>query len=144
MQCSEKLIYVPRSSCAQNRQKRYCCSAFPPLTTFLYMWLLLSPVKVMFQLMSQMNLQLRGSVILLDEAHNIEDCCREAGSCSVLYDDIFQSVKDCKRVASMELLPEVHNSLVQNHVLKLCMFVRACACTCTFCFCCKSKIMFKL
>jgi Fanconi anemia group J protein len=58
-----------------------------------------------------MNLQLRGAVILLDEAHNIEDCCREAGSYSVLYDDIFQSMKDCKRVASMELLPEVHNSL---------------------------------
>jgi Rad3-related DNA helicase len=59
-----------------------------------------------------MNLQLRGSVVLLDEAHNIEDCCRDAGSYSVLYDDIFQSVKDCSRVASMDILPEVHNSLV--------------------------------
>jgi len=81
--------------------------------------MLLSAVEVIFKLMLQMNLQLRGTVILLDEAHNIEDCCREAGSYSVLCDDIFQSMKDCKRVASMELLPEVHNSVVQNHVLKL-------------------------
>ena len=81
----------------------------------------------MFQLMLQMNLQLRGAVILLDEAHNIEDCCREAGSYSVMYDDIFQSMKDCKRVASMELLPDVHNSLVQNHILKLCVCVCVCA-----------------
>jgi len=131
-------MYVPRWSCTQNKQKRYCHSVFPLLTIVLYMWLLLSAVEVIFKLMLQMNLQLRGAVILLDEAHNIEDCCREAGSCSVLYDDIFQSVKDCKRVASMELLPEVHNSLVQNHVLKLCV------CTHTFCSCCKSKIMFRL
>ncbi|XP_033609304.1 Fanconi anemia group J protein isoform X2 [Cryptotermes secundus] len=58
-----------------------------------------------------MNLQLRGAVILLDEAHNIEDCCRDAGSYSVLYDDIFQAMKDCKRVAGMEILPEIHNRL---------------------------------
>jgi Rad3-related DNA helicase len=62
-----------------------------------------------------MNLQLRGAVILLDEAHNIEDCCRDAGSYSVSYEDIFHSMKDCKRVESMQLLPEVHNNLVQNH-----------------------------
>ena len=86
----------------------------------------------MFQLMLQMNLQLRGAVILLDEAHNIEDCCREAGSFSVLYDDIFQSMIDCKRVASMELLPVVHNNLVQNHILKLCV----CVCVCVYvCVC---------
>ena len=84
----------------------------------------------MFQLMLQMNLQLRGAVILLDEAHNIEDCCREAGSFSVLYDDIFQSMIDCKRVASMELLPVVHNNLVQNHILKLC-----CVCGFEVCVC---------
>jgi Rad3-related DNA helicase len=59
-----------------------------------------------------MKLQLRGAVILLDEAHNIEDCCRDAGSYSVLYNDIFLSMKDCKRVASMGILPEIHNSLV--------------------------------
>ncbi|GFG37048.1 hypothetical protein Cfor_05438, partial [Coptotermes formosanus] len=58
-----------------------------------------------------MNLQLRGAVILLDEAHNIEDCCRDAGSYSVSYEDIFHSMKDCKRVESMQLLPEVHNNL---------------------------------
>lgn len=127
--------------------RRGTVAVFPPLTTFLYMWLLLSPVKVMFQLMLQMKLQLRGAVILLDEAHNIEDCCREAGSCSVVYDDIFQSMKDCKRVASMEILPEIHNSLVQNHILKLCVCMCARARTRTymhtFC-CCKSKIMFRL
>lgn len=67
-------------------------------------------------LLLQMNLQLRGAVILLDEAHNIEDCCRDAGSYSVLYDDVFQAMKDCKRVAGMNILPEIHNSLVQNYV----------------------------
>jgi Rad3-related DNA helicase len=59
-----------------------------------------------------MKLQLRGAVVLLDEAHNIEDCCRDAGSYSVLYDDIFLSMKDCMRVASMGILPEIHKSLV--------------------------------
>lgn len=62
---------------------------------------------------------------MLDEAHNIEDCCREAGSYSVLYDDIFQSMKDCKRVASMGILPEIHNSLVQNYY---CIAEYACLC----------------
>ncbi|XP_021939262.1 Fanconi anemia group J protein homolog isoform X2 [Zootermopsis nevadensis] len=60
---------------------------------------------------NMMKLQLRGAVILLDEAHNIEDSCRDAASCSVLYDDIFQSMEDCKRVASMGILPEIHDSL---------------------------------
>jgi Fanconi anemia group J protein len=64
-----------------------------------------------------MKIQLRGAVILLDEAHNIEDCCRDAGSYSVLYDDIFQAMEDCKRVATMNILHEIHNSLVQNCVL---------------------------
>jgi Rad3-related DNA helicase len=64
-----------------------------------------------------MKLQLRGAVILLDEAHNIEDCCRDAGSYSVLYDDIFQAMEDCKRVATMPILPAVHNSLVQKYVV---------------------------
>jgi Fanconi anemia group J protein len=64
-----------------------------------------------------MKIQLRGAVILLDEAHNIEDCCRDAASYSVLYDDIFQAMEDCKRVATMNILPDIHKSLVQNCVL---------------------------
>lgn len=43
-----------------------------------------------------MNINLKGSILILDEAHNIEDSCREAGSLSITQDQIFDALRDCE------------------------------------------------
>ncbi|KAJ4444071.1 hypothetical protein ANN_05860, partial [Periplaneta americana] len=60
-----------------------------------------------------MSLDLNGAIVLLDEAHNIEDACREAGSYSVMFDELYQAMKDCEKAASMGILPNVHTSLAK-------------------------------
>jgi hypothetical protein len=122
-QCSEKSIYMLKPHFnTKNEQKpdvlkRYMTNPNVSFTNcFPGHLCLLCSAEDVSELLLQMTLQLRGAVILLDEAHNIEDCCRDAGSYSVSYYDIFQAMEDCKRVASMKILPEIHNNLVQNYV----------------------------
>lgn len=41
-----------------------------------------------------MEIYLKDQIVILDEAHNIEDSAREAASCSISQQDIEQAVKD--------------------------------------------------
>ena len=59
-----------------------------------------------------MKLDLTGAVLILDEAHNIEECCREAAGCTISFLDMESAMKDCKRVAELGALPDVHNQMV--------------------------------
>ncbi|KAJ9601097.1 hypothetical protein L9F63_000732, partial [Diploptera punctata] len=62
---------------------------------------------------SSMNLDVSGAVIILDEAHNIEDNCLQAASYSVSCHELAEAVKDCYRVANMNILPQLHTKLAK-------------------------------
>nr|CAG4638258.1 EOG090X01B4 [Cyclestheria hislopi] len=47
-----------------------------------------------------MDIQMKGNVIVLDEAHNIEDSAREAASASFSQEDFRLAMDDCEKVAS--------------------------------------------
>lgn len=44
----------------------------------------------------QMQINLKGDIIIFDEAHNIEDNCREAASVNFRNDDLMIAANDCK------------------------------------------------
>ena len=46
----------------------------------------------------QMQINLKGHVIVLDEGHNIEDTCREAASCPFEIDSLLEAKTDIERV----------------------------------------------
>lgn len=45
-----------------------------------------------------MNINLTGAIVIVDEAHNIEDSCRDAASFTVLQDHITNSIQQCEEV----------------------------------------------
>ncbi|XP_063224071.1 Fanconi anemia group J protein homolog [Bacillus rossius redtenbacheri] len=58
-----------------------------------------------------MQLDVRGEVIILDEAHNIEDSSRDAASFSVVQDDLQLAINDIKSVMLAGTLPTVHQHM---------------------------------
>lgn len=44
----------------------------------------------------QMQINLKGDIVILDEAHNIEDTCREAASVNFRSDELRIAANDCK------------------------------------------------
>ena len=40
------------------------------------------------EVLFQMHIELQDNVIILDEAHNIEDVARSAGSCTATHDEL--------------------------------------------------------
>lgn len=45
-----------------------------------------------------MSIPIKGNVIILDEAHNIEDCAREAASGSFSQEEFRLALTDCEKV----------------------------------------------
>ncbi|XKL64380.1 hypothetical protein PGB90_004466 [Kerria lacca] len=43
-----------------------------------------------------MNISLKGNILIFDEAHNIEDTCRESASFSIQQDNIVDAIKECE------------------------------------------------
>lgn len=43
----------------------------------------------------QMQINLKGDIVILDEAHNIEDTCREAASVNFRSDELRIAAEDC-------------------------------------------------
>uniref|UniRef100_A0A1B6D3M4 Helicase ATP-binding domain-containing protein n=1 Tax=Clastoptera arizonana TaxID=38151 RepID=A0A1B6D3M4_9HEMI len=60
---------------------------------------------------SSFHINLNGSIILLDEAHNIEDVCRSAASAGFVIPEIIKSVDDCMRMAGTRKSPDEHRGL---------------------------------
>lgn len=50
-----------------------------------------------------MDIHLNNNVIVLDEAHNIEDSAREAASCTLTQDEILEARNDLEKMAASEL-----------------------------------------
>lgn len=45
-----------------------------------------------------MQINLKGSIVILDEAHNIEDVCREVASVNITNDNLANAITDCENV----------------------------------------------
>jgi len=58
-----------------------------------------------------MEISLNNQVIILDEAHNIEDSAREAVSGTFNLEDIGITLQECERMKSHGILPETHGDL---------------------------------
>jgi len=58
-----------------------------------------------------MEIFLKNQIVILDEAHNIEDSAREAASGKFKLDDVTAAMQDCERMVDHEILPEVHGCL---------------------------------
>lgn len=48
-----------------------------------------------------MRMQLKGHVVIIDEAHNIEDQCREAASLQLDQANLHLAATDCEKVSKL-------------------------------------------
>ena len=60
---------------------------------------------------ASMDINLNNQIVILDEAHNIEDSARDAASAKFKLDDVVAAMQDCERMVEHKVLPEVHQSL---------------------------------
>ena len=64
-----------------------------------------------------MEINLKNQIVILDEAHNIEDSARDAASGSFKLDDVEIAMKDCERMVDCGVLPEVHTGIIVLDVI---------------------------
>jgi len=62
--------------------------------------------------MFQMKLQLKGHVIIVDEAHNIEDQCREAASLQLDQTNLNLAKMDCEKMSKLGMNPSSYAAIV--------------------------------
>ena len=60
---------------------------------------------------ASMDIHIKDQIVILDEAHNIEDSARDAASAKFKLEDVVAAMQDCERMAEHQVLPEVHTSL---------------------------------
>ena len=60
-----------------------------------------------------MEINLEDAIVILDEAHNIEDAAREAGGFEVADDDLNMAVLQFKNMADHLVLPDSSSRLYQ-------------------------------
>lgn len=48
--------------------------------------------------MKQMSINLRGDIVIVDEAHNMEGICRDVGSATFREDHLAEAIDDCEAV----------------------------------------------
>jgi len=60
---------------------------------------------------SSMEIFLNNQIVILDEAHNIEDSARDAASANFKLDDVTTALQDCERMVEHDILPDVHSGL---------------------------------
>jgi len=58
-----------------------------------------------------MEIFLKNQIVILDEAHNIEDSARGAASGKFKLDDVTAAMQDCERMVEHDILPGVHGGL---------------------------------
>lgn len=59
-----------------------------------------------------MEISLEGDILILDEAHNIEESAREAGSFDVTEDQLIDVENQLQKMMNLNFLVEEHNSLL--------------------------------
>ncbi|TGZ47264.1 Fanconi anemia group J protein homolog isoform X2 [Temnothorax longispinosus] len=72
-----------------------------------------------------MQINLKGDIVILDEAHNIEDMCRDAASVNLRDDEITNAVKDCKHLLSKghEREHAIYDT-IQNYLMDIVKFLQ--------------------
>ena len=73
-----------------------------------------------------MEISLRNQIVILDEAHNIEDSARDAASGSFKLDDVEVAMKDCEAMVEADVLPDIHRSLAE-FLSRLCNWMTKCS-----------------
>ena len=58
-----------------------------------------------------MEINLKNQIVVLDEAHNIEDSARDAVSGSFNIDDIAIAMQECEKMVGFQILEQVHSGL---------------------------------
>ena len=53
---------------------------------------------------AQMEISLKNQIVILDEAHNIEDSSREAASYSVKQDTLQEGVEDISKIGQCDIV----------------------------------------
>ena len=69
-----------------------------------------------------MDVDVKGALVILDEAHNVEDVAREAASCDVALSDVVAAAEEFRRVASFddenrENHPNVRTRMLRTRIL---------------------------
>lgn len=59
----------------------------------------------------QMDISLKDQIVVLDEAHNIEDCARESASCTVNYDSLLAARDDLESLVKNDIRRAKHEPL---------------------------------
>ena len=75
---------------------------------------------------SSMDINLQDQVLILDEAHNIEDSARDAAGGAFKLDDVVTAMQDCERMVEHQVLPEVHKGLAA-FLSRLCNWIQRCS-----------------
>lgn len=65
----------------------------------------------------QMDISLKGHILILDEAHNIEDTCRDSASISILQDSILDAIHNCEEIAAMVSCEGLYRDLVGMQII---------------------------
>ena len=73
-----------------------------------------------------MEISLKNQVVILDEAHNIEDSARDAASGSFKLEDVEMAMKDCEKMVECQVLPRVHQGLA-SFLSRLCNWMQTAA-----------------
>ena len=75
---------------------------------------------------SSMEISLKNQIVILDEAHNIEDSARDAASGSFKLDEVEAAMKDCEAMVECNVIPDIHRGLAE-FLSRLCNWMSRCA-----------------
>ena len=73
-----------------------------------------------------MEISLKDQIVVIDEAHNIEDSARDAVSGSFNLDDIGITLQECEKMVSAQVLPATHSALA-DFCSRLASWMQKCA-----------------
>ncbi|XP_068087028.1 Fanconi anemia group J protein homolog [Anabrus simplex] len=106
---------VDVQSLVQFGKKRRFCPYFAARELMDSSDIILCPVNYIIDplIRKSMDLDLKGEIILVDEAHGLEDMCRDAASLTVSVNELHHCIKDCEDLIREGVLPDVHRTLMR-------------------------------
>ncbi|XP_071448454.1 Fanconi anemia group J protein homolog [Hetaerina americana] len=92
-----------------------CCPYFAARELMGQSEIILCPYSYLISPMIRKNvdIHLRGEVIILDEAHNMEDAAREAASMSLDIDTVRDAMDDCEKTGRKSTIPDSYAAFSQ-------------------------------
>jgi len=94
-------------------KKIKCCPYFAVRELRTAAQLIICPYNYLVdpKIRKSMEISLKNQIVVIDEAHNIEDSARDAVSGSFNIDDIGIAMQECERMVGFQVLPETHSQL---------------------------------